>query len=608
MDIDWIATDITARMQRQALACALLANPAFRPDDARSLLSETAAWVATGQWPADGKRARMSPINNTPIRSTKMERPIQRGSLAERALAYFQELLDNSQPIPGNPDIARALGLTDPGSDNAGRLVSKLLGRVARHQGWKIERTGCAAADTYRRRIIAPDGRSTPTGILLPRTTSQPSGLGAASTLGVAIAALFDGTQSQAPAMEPDAIPSAATAAPETMPAILTPAGELEGTPIAARNPEAQHVTVQTDTGHVPEAAGAPLGVAPAQGGGWPGGVKRDGKRHVDHCATMAVEIVEAGQVLPTLAESLAWLKNRYNGAWIATGDIAAVSACFTQLKNIGFCTVSVRREYPMHQGQPRVRQVTLWDGRTSALPAPPEPKPPARPITENMAASNARRAEQAAIVDPAGTRRKDKLAAILLRCVEEQTPVPGNVEIGQALNMHPCNTPDVLKDLREDGWGRMDYIGKGGNMRRRFILADGRATPWTQGPSRMEKEAPTPKAAAPKAAPVVTAKPAPVPAPPKAITRAEPPTVANGAISARPNINTGIYERRPSPAAKAPLSRDVSPELRAEIERRVAAGQITRADKPGYAAPTDSTAAGVPVYSSAGGGRRPSY
>lgn len=580
MDIDRIATDITARMQRQALACALLANPAFRPDDARSLLSETAAWVATGQWPADGKRARMSPINTTPIRSTKMERPIQRGSLAERALAYFQGLLDNSQPIPGNPDIARALGLTDPGSDNAGRLVSKLLGRVARHQGWKIERTGCSAADTYRRRIVAPDGRSTPIGFLLPRTTSQPS------AVGTAIAALFDGTQSQAPAMEPDAIPSAATAAPETMPAILTPAGELEGTPIAARNPEAQHVTVQTDTGHVPEAAGAPLGVAPAQGGVWPGGVKRDGKRHVDHCATMAVEIVEAGQVLPTLAESLAWLKDRYNGAWIATGDIAAVSACFTQLKNIGFCTVSVRREYPMHQGQPRVRQVTLWDGRTSALPPMPAPAPDPKPIPERLSAHNARKAAEAAIVDPNGPRRKDRLAKIILGCIDAGEPIPPNPALAIALNIPADSICDVLSRLEADGWGKMVYLGRGHGMQRRYVLADGRGTPYSDPvrSGRRKDEAahdPTPSVESPASAP-----------PP-------PPAVV------KPNINTGLYERRPSIAAKARdgASKDVPASLRDQINARVAAGAVTRIEKPGYGVASES----AQIHSTAGA-RRSSY
>ncbi|AUN31974.1 hypothetical protein [Niveispirillum cyanobacteriorum] len=560
---------------RRDLACAALRSGAILPSgSAVEQLDMLARWVlavamdAPAAAPVENVRERRRAHKGPP-------RPIQPGTKTEEARAYFQGLLDRGEPLQGNPVVARALGFSDPDTDAAGRRASKLLSRIASVEGWTLRHRGCSASGTFGRQIVDAQGRETPwcDQVIAPLPSAGEVPASAIQTRN------DDGG--------------------------LVEAG-LNSAP--ARMPEDNHVTQQADTGHAPDVAGAPIGVAPAQGGVWPGGVVRDGPRHLDHCATLAVEIVEAGEVMPGLHGCLAWLKARYNGSWSACGDVASISGCFTMLKRLGFCTITPRPEYPILRGQPPVRQVTLWDGRTSALPPLPEPKPPARPVTENMAASNARRAEEAAIVDPAGTRRKDKLAAILLRCVEEQTPVPSNVEIGQALNMHPCNTPDVLKVLREDGWGRMEHVGKVGNMRRQFIMADGRSTPWSQGPIRKGKEVPAPKAAAPKVAPVVAAKPAPIPAAPKAITRTEPPAIAKGAINPRPNMNTGIYERRPSPAAKTPTARDVSPELRAEIERRVAAGQITRADKPGYAAPTDSTAAGIPVYSSAGTGRRPSY
>lgn len=561
---------------RRDLACAALRGGAILPSgSAVDQLDMLARWVL-----AVAMDAPAAPVENVREKQRADKgppRPIQPGTKTEEARAYFQGLLDRGEPLQGNPVVARALGFCDPDTDAAGRRASKLLSRIARAEGWTIRHRGCSASGTFGRQIVDAQGRETP-------------------WCDQVVASL----------------PSAADAAPKTMPDDSEgPAGELGSAPSAARIPEDDHVTEQADTGHAPDAAGAPLGVAPAlsvpdQGGVWPGGVVRDGTRHLDHCATMAVEIVEAGAVLPSLNGCLAWLKARYNGSWSACGDVASISGCFTTLKRIGFCTIVAPPEYPVQKGQPRVRQVTLWDGRTSALPPLPEPKPPARPVTENMAASNARRAEEAAIVDPAGARRKDKLAAILLRCVEEQVSVPDNADIGMALDTHPNHTPDILKVLQQDGWGRIEYDGKGYSMRRRFVMADGRATPWSVPRQRAQaKTQPAPKPAAP-APRAVVAKPAPVPAVPQLEVEPRPASIVGGLP--RPNINTGILERRPAPAAKTPAARDVSPDLRAEIERRVAAGEITRAAKPGYAAPTDSTAPGVPVYSSAGTGRRPSY
>lgn len=553
---------------RRDLACAALRGGAIlSAGSAVDQLDMLARWVL-----AVAMDAPVGNVRELARIDKGVGRPIQPGTKAEQARAYFQGLIDRGEPLQGNPVVARALGYANPDSAQAGRRASQMLSRIARVQGWIIRHRGCSASGNFGRQIVDALGRETP-------------------------------WSEQVPAP----LPSAADAAPKTMSDDSEgPAGELGIAPSAARIPEDDHVTEQADTGHAPEAAGAPLGVAPAQGGGWPGGVVRDGSRHLDHCATLAVEIVEAGEVLPSLNGCLAWLKARYNGSWSACGDVASISGCFTTLKRIGFCTIVARPEYPIQQGQPRVRQVTLWDGRASALPPLPEPKPPARPVTENMAASNARRAEEAAIVDPDGTRRKDKLAAILLRCVQEQTPVPDNSDIGVALGTHPNHTPDILKVLQQDGWGRIEYDGKGYGMRRRFVMADGRATPWSVPRQRAQSKtppAPKPAAPAPRAA---AAKPSPAPPVPKLEAEYRPASIVGGL--ARPNINTGIFERRPAPAAKAPSSRDVSPELRAEIERRVAEGRVTRAEKPVYAAPTDSTSAGVPVYSSAGGRGRPSY
>ncbi len=610
---------------RQVLAVAWLSGGGGADRNHRALMSETAHWVVTGQWPGEGQPAQ-SPTGGLCAPAGGGVRALQPGTVAAKALSYFQGLIDRGEPLRGNPAVARALGIPNPDSEAAGRRASQILSRLAKHQGWIIRHKGCAASGNFFRRIEAADGTNTPwaddyDSFIAPQ--QQPS------WLGEQIKTMFDefhGMDAVEKVREVGDAPAPAQSTSTPTPALAvidgpddTSAGDVPGdtirvsdshdgpvvevapSPLPARIPEVDHVTAQADTGFAPDAAGAPLGVAPAQGGGWPGGVVRDGARHMDHCATLAVEIIEAGEVLPSLKDCLARLKARYNGSWSACGDVASVSGCFTALKRLGFCTIATRPEYPIAKGAPHVRQVTLWDGRVSALPPLPAPKPTARPITHNMAAANARRAAEAAVVNPAGTRRKDRLAAILLRCVEAQEPVPSNVEIGRALDMPPNKTPDILAMLEADGLGRMEHSGSGWTLRRRYVLRDGRSTPWSPPRNRAQAKGAAPK---PVTARAVPASPAPVSPPPAAPA----PIVAAGPKAAAPNINTGLYDRRPAPAARIPAGKDVSPELRAEIERRVAEGRFTRADKPGYAAPTDATATGVPVYSTAGGNRRPSY
>lgn len=165
--------------------------------------------------------------------------------------------------------------------------------------------------------------------------------------------------------------------------------------------------------------------------------------------------------------------------------------------------------------------------------------------------------------VDPAGNRQVDHLAAIIFDLIKEAAPLPTNEGLLQRLKARfngawlMANVDTVggaLSRLQALGFctvTRMDVPRVGnGPIARRLTLWDGRQL---------------------------------LSAPPPAQLPVTPPPVAP------PNRNTNLFERRPSPAAKKPSDRDVSPDLRAQIEARVAAGQVTRAERPVHAVASES-------------------